>query len=79
MELKTIWAWSPSLNEWHRQFDLANIRAELTDIQAQQAADSFAYLCNRDHKSHATDWVGVVKTESVGVATIPGYISHTGG
>jgi hypothetical protein len=79
MELKTIWAHSPSLNEWHRQFDLANIRQELTMDQAQQHADMFAHIYNRDARSRVTDWVGVVKIESVGIETIPGYISHTGG
>ena len=79
MELKTIWAHSPSLNEWHRQFDLANITEQLTDQAAQQAADSFAYVCNRDARSRTQDWVGVVRTESVGITTIPGYLGHTGG
>ena len=79
MELRTIWAYSSSLNEWHRQFDLANVTQELTEQAAQQAADSFAHVCNRDQKSRTTDWVGVVKVETVGVTTIPGYISHAGG
>lgn len=78
MELKTIWAHSPASNEWVRQFDLADIKAELTEAQAQQAADSFAYLCNTNQRNNQTDWVGIVKTEQVGIETLPGYISHTG-
>ena len=79
MQQLTVWAWSPSTNEWQRQFNLANVNEQLTQAQAQQMADGFAGILNRDKKLHLTDWQGVVKLEEVGIQTIPGYISHTGG
>ena len=79
MQQLTVWAHSPSTNEWQRRFDLANVNETLTHAQAQQHADAFAGIMNRDKKLHLTDWRGVVKLEEVGIQTIPGYISHTGG
>jgi hypothetical protein len=78
MKQLTVWAWSPSTNEWQRQFNLANVNEQLNQAQAQQMADGFAGIMNRDQKLHLTDWQGVVKEEEVGIPTIPGYISHTG-
>jgi hypothetical protein len=75
MQTYTIWAYSPSLNESHRQFDLANINTALLDpIKAQQLADAHAHQYNQQRKQHKTDWVGQIKLETVGVTTIPGYI-----
>lgn len=73
----TIWAYSPSLNEEHRQFDLANMQLEQDQRRAQQAADALAGIFNRDRKQHADDWIGRVKLESVGVETLPNYLFHT--
>lgn len=77
MQTYTIWAYSPSLNESHRQFDLANINTALLDpTLAQRLADAHAGLFNQQHKQHVTDWVGQIKLETVGVTTIPGYIQR---
>ena len=75
----TVWAHSPSLNEWQRQFDLSNMSKEPNLAEAQRDADAFAGILNRDRKQNATDWHGVVKHEELGIQTIPGYIRHTGG
>ena len=77
MKKYTIWAHSPSLNEWQRQFDLTAMNQQLSETQAQQDADAFAGILNRDRKQNATDWCGVVKLEELGIQTIPGYISNT--
>jgi hypothetical protein len=79
MKQLTIWAWSPSTNEWQRQIELATITEQLNQAQAQQRADGFAGILNRDQKLHLTDWQGIVKEEDVGIQTIPGYMGHTGG
>ena len=76
----TIWAYSPSLNEEHRWFDLAQVPHPVEDQQlAQRLADSAAYTFNQQHKNNATDWVGVIKLENVGIETLDGYLFHTGG
>jgi len=79
MKQLTIWAWSPSTNEWQRQIELANITEQLNMAMAQQRADGFAGILNRDAKLHLTDWQGIVKEEETGIQTIPGYMGHTGG
>jgi predicted ester cyclase len=79
MIARTIWAWSASTNEWQREFNLTTVMEQLTETEAQQRADGFAGMLNRDRKLHLSDWQGVVKLEETGIATIPGYISHTGG
>ena len=67
----TIWAYSPSLNTSHRQFDLANIHTDILDpTQAQRNADAFASIYNRDRKQNATDWVGQIKLENLGISTL---------
>ena len=71
----TVWAHSPSLNEWQRQFDLSNMNRTLSETEAQQDADAFAGILNRDAKQNARDWRGVVKLEELGIQTIPGYLS----
>lgn len=69
----TVWAYSPSLNQEHRQVDLSN-QQNLTEQQAQRAADSFAHIYNRDRKLNAVDWRARVKNEQLGIATLPGYL-----
>lgn len=69
-----IEAYSPSLNETHRQFALADLTAPTDPVIAQRDADAFAYLFNRDQKGHATDWVGKITWQSFGIETIPGFL-----
>jgi hypothetical protein len=73
----TVWAYSPSLNEEHRQFDLANMQLEQDERRAQQAADAFAGIYRRDKKQHATDWIGRIKHEQTGIETLSTYLFHT--
>lgn len=66
----TIWAYSPSLNQSQRQFDLANIHMDIVDPKlAQRDADAFASICNRDRKLNASDWQGQIKLENLGIDT----------
>ena len=74
----TVWAYSPSTNQEYRQLNLANLAPIQEQATAQRDADSFAHIHNRDRKLGATDWVGVVKFEQVGIQTLPGYIGHQG-
>jgi hypothetical protein len=55
-----ILAHSASLNETQREIELnGNV---ITDQRlAQQRADAFAGILNRDRKGHATDWVGKIE------------------
>jgi hypothetical protein len=73
----TIWAYSPSLNEWQRQFDLHNITPEHTAADADLWAESFAITLNREHRGQATDWQGRIRWEDTGIITIPNYLSHS--
>ena len=76
----TVWAYSPSLHEKHRMFDLARINEALTDqAQAQQMADGLAAQYNTNRKGHATDWQGVIEWQDMGVETLPNYLFHKGG
>ena len=75
MQGYTIWAFSPSLNIGHRQFDLANMNTPvLNEQQAQTTANYFADSYNRQFKQGVCDWRGQVKMEDMGIHTIPGYI-----
>jgi hypothetical protein len=69
-----IEAYSPSLNEAHRRLDLADLTLPTDPISAQRDADAFAYLFNRDQKNHATDWVGRIVWQDVGIETLPGFL-----
>ena len=70
----TVWAHSPSLNEWQCQVNIEPNQAELTEHTAQQWADAFAGTLNREQKLFATDWHGHVKLEDVGIETVPNYL-----
>ena len=70
----TVYAYSPKLNQEIRRIDLANPLAELTQAQAQQDADWFALVQNRDRAMHTDDWRGLVKQESLGIETLDGYL-----
>jgi hypothetical protein len=70
----TVYAYSPSLHQQVRQFDLAHVNADISKEQANQAAHYFAQLQNTNKYMHATDWQPLVQLESHGIDTIPGYI-----
>lgn len=69
-----VYAYSPTLNQKVRRFDLANINAQLTIEQAEQDAEWFALVQNRDQYLHATDWQGLVEQEEHGIDTLPGFL-----
>lgn len=70
-----IEAYSPSLHETHRWFDLSNLTPPTDAIYAQQLADAFAGTFNREQKNYATDWVGKITWQDLGIETISGYIA----
>jgi hypothetical protein len=70
----TVWAYSPTLNQEHRLLDLADTTPYTDQAEAQRDADAFAHTYNRNRKERAEDWIGVVKLETVGITTLPGYI-----
>ena len=73
----TINAYSPSLNQSIREFNLAQGNPALLDQQyAQKVADSFAYRLNQQRHMKATDWEGRAIFESVGIETLPNYLFH---
>ena len=73
----SIYAYSPSLNQKHREIQLNG--EHITDPRlAQQRATSFAQIYNRDRKQHVEDWVGLAEWETYGVESIPGYLFHKG-
>ncbi len=73
----SIYAYSPSLNQKHREIQLNG--EHITDPRlAQQRANGFASIYNRDRKQHKEDWVGQIELETYGVESIPGYLFHKG-
>ena len=74
MQKYTVWAHSPSLNEWQCQVNMELNQAELTEQSAQQWADAFAQTLNQQQKLRATDWLGRVKLEAVGIESVPNYL-----
>jgi hypothetical protein len=75
----TINAHSPSLNQTVRQFDLSDLNLLQDALQAQQLADSFAELQNRDVKMGAADWLGQIELTQVGIETWPSFNGHDHG
>lgn len=75
----TIYVYSQQLNETHRWFDLANTQPTDNERLANMQAESAAQTFNQQQKGNATDWVGIVKLENVGIETLDGYLFHTGG
>ena len=73
----TVYAYSPSLNQQVRQFDLAHVTADITLEQANQAANYFAIMQNQLQYLRTQDWQPHVVLESHGIDTIPGYIKQT--
>lgn len=72
----TIWAYSPSLNQEQRWFNLQDLNPVTDANLAQRLADSHAQVFNSNAKMNATDWVGRIKLEELGITTVPGYISN---
>jgi len=70
----TVYAYSPSLNQRVRRFDLANMQTQLTEQQARVDADNFAQLQRTNQYMMAQDWQGQVELEQLGIDTLPGYI-----
>jgi hypothetical protein len=69
-----IFAHSPSLNQTVREMDLANLNTPITaQVEAQQRADAFAGIYNRDRKLQTSDWQGKIEWQEFGEHTIPGY------
>jgi len=71
----TVEAYSPSLNQTVRQFDLTNIVPELmTKEQADFLAGKFAALQTQQFYMHVCDWQPLVKQQEVGIQTLDGYL-----
>lgn len=71
----TVEAYSPSLNQTVREFDLANVvNEQLTQAQAQQMAERFAQVQNSNFYMHVCDWTARVIQQDVGIHTVPGYL-----
>jgi hypothetical protein len=71
----TVEAYSPSLHQTVRQFDLTNVvNEQMTQQQADLAAQRFAALQNQNFYMHACDWQPLVKQQEVGIQTIDGYL-----
>ena len=71
----TVEAFSPSLNQTVRQFDLTNIVDELqTREQADLMAERFARLQSQNFYMHVCDWQPLVKQQQVGIETIDGFL-----
>jgi hypothetical protein len=70
----TVYAYSPTLNQQVRQFDLAHVDSDITEQQAQRDAYYFALLQNTNCYMNTQDWQAKVVLELHGIDTIPGYI-----
>ena len=64
-----IEAYSATAHQSLRQVTLNNleITKEFNQLQAQQTADAFAYTLNQQAKLGATDWVGKISLQDLGV------------
>ena len=71
----TVEAYSPSLGQTVRQFDLTNVvNEQLTQQQADFLAARFAELNNKNFYMTACDWQPKVIQQQVGIETIDGYL-----
>ena len=74
-QIYTVEAYSPSLGQTVRQFDLTNIvNEQLTQQQADVMAQRFAELQNANFYMHVCDWRPLVKLQEVGIQTVDGYL-----
>jgi hypothetical protein len=71
----TVEAYSPSLGQTVRQFDLTNVvNEQLTQAEANLMAQRFAALQSQNFYMHACDWQPLVKQQEVGIQTVDGYL-----
>lgn len=73
-------AYSPSLNQTVREFQLSNnANVSITsEAIALQHGQSFAQRMNNKQHMSATDWVAKVTLQELGIQTLPNYLFHTG-
>ena len=66
----TIWAYSPSLNITQREINLEGMKYNpvLDEKTADLWAESFAMRLNQQGSNGATDWVGRVLFETMGLS-----------
>ena len=71
-----IEAYSPSLNQTVREFQLSNLTVQpITDpVRAQQSADDFARRLNASLYMRTADWTSRATQQELGLHTLPGYI-----
>jgi hypothetical protein len=71
-----IYAFSPTLNQRVRQFNLAQINVpQLDATAAQKDADIFAHIQNQNEYLGATNWQGQIVLEQHGIDTLDNFIS----
>jgi hypothetical protein len=71
----TVEAYSPSLGQTVRQFDLTNVvNEQLTLAEATFMAQRFAQLQSEQFYMYACDWQPLVKQQEVGIETVDGYL-----
>jgi hypothetical protein len=71
----TVYAYSPSLNQSVRRFDLANVHNN--DVSYEQAmidATNFAQLQNSQQYMKTSDWLARVEEEQLGYDTMPNFL-----
>jgi hypothetical protein len=71
-----VYAYSPSLNQKLRRFDLTDMNRQLDEAGARIDAENWARLQNTNQYLHATDWQGHVEYEQHGIETLDGYLFH---
>jgi hypothetical protein len=74
MQGYTIWVFSRQLNERQRWIDLHDMQLTSDQYRAQQLADAAAGIYNRDRRQNASDWVGQIEWQQVGVETLPNFL-----
>jgi hypothetical protein len=77
--MSKIWiveAHSRQTNQTLRWFDLSGDNLVTDESLARRLADSHAQVLNHERKLNATDWLGQVRFEEVGIHTLPGYTGH---
>lgn len=72
----TVYAYSEQLHQEIRQFNLHDMTPQSNEQLAQRMAESFAQQLNTNHHMHTQDWTAKIKLETVGIETLPGYISR---
>ena len=71
----TVEAYSPSLGQTVRQFDLTHVvNEQLTQAEANLMAERFAQLQCQQFYMHVCDWQPLVKQQQVGIETMDGFL-----